>query len=39
MWLDFYLVFKASVFRDAVFITLEKLDDSPGLAVFLGEIP
>jgi hypothetical protein len=27
---------KASVFRDADFITLRKLEDSPGLAVFLG---
>jgi hypothetical protein len=29
-------LFKASVFRDADFITLEKVDYSAGLAVFLG---
>jgi hypothetical protein len=29
-------LFKASGYRDADFITLGKLDDSPGLAVFLG---
>jgi hypothetical protein len=29
-------LFKASVYRDADFIPLGKLDNSPGLAVFLG---
>jgi hypothetical protein len=29
-------LFKASVFRDADFITLRVLDESPGLAVFFG---
>jgi hypothetical protein len=29
-------LFKASVFRDADFITLRMFDDSPGLEVFLG---
>jgi hypothetical protein len=36
MWLLYAVdLFKASVFRDADFFTLRKLDDSPGLAVFL----
>jgi hypothetical protein len=30
-------LFEASVFRDADFITLGELDDSPGVAVFLGK--
>jgi hypothetical protein len=44
MWLlyGFYQdidLFIASCFKDTVFITLGKPDDSPELAVFLGESP
>jgi hypothetical protein len=37
VWLIYAVnLFKASVFRDADFITLRVLDDSPGVAVFFG---
>jgi hypothetical protein len=37
MWLLYAVyLFKASVFRDPYLITLGKLDDSTGFAVFLG---